>query len=67
MNKEEYYHLFEPKYILFILNKDIDEELIKAEMNTNQQKERFGLLKIALYRQYLEMTDNEQKTKKLKL
>lgn len=67
MNKEEYYNLFEPKDILLILNKDIDEELVKAEMNTNQPKKRFGLLKIALYKQYLEMIDNEQKTKILKL
>lgn len=67
MNKEEYYNLFEPKDILLILNKNIDEELRKVEMNTDQPKKRFGLLKIALYKQYLEMVNNEQKQKILKL
>lgn len=67
MNKEEYYSLFEPKDILFILNKDIDEELAKVERDTNQPKKIFEILKIALYKQYLEMINSDNNTKTLKL
>ncbi len=67
MSKEKYYSLFEAKDISVILNKDIDEELLIAERNTNQPKARYELLKIALYKQYLEKIESEQKTKNLKL
>jgi len=53
MDKTIYYKLFESKDVSVILNKNILKELEITNTKTNQQYNRCTLLKIALYKEYL--------------
>jgi len=53
MDIEQYYRLFQPQEISTILNSEIIKELITVNLKTDQEEKRCALLKIALYKQYL--------------
>ena len=54
MDKEKYYEVFQPKDISIILNSEVDKELNLTTSKTNQPVTRMELLRIALYKQYLD-------------
>lgn len=54
MDKEAYYEIFQPQDISVILNSEVDNELNLTTLKTNQPVFRMSLLKIALYKQYLD-------------
>ena len=53
VNKDEYYNIYEPKDISIIPNDEVDIELALTDTKSNQDPSRCGLLKIALYKEYL--------------
>lgn len=53
INRDRYYSLFNPRDISVILNSDVDDELCDVLLNTSQPYDRCQLLKIALYKYYL--------------
>ena len=74
IDKDTYYKIFEPEDVSVILNSKVDEELTLTEEKTKQYFDRCYLLKIALYKQYLnsigykgdlQNAPNIQKLKKL--
>lgn len=72
LDLNQYYKIFEPKNISIILNSEVEKELKITEENTNQYFDLYELLKIALYKQYLNRIgytgelENAPKTKSLK-
>lgn len=54
IDKDEYYNIFEPKELSIIQNRKVEEELRITNEKTNQNRDRCQLLKITLYKQYLE-------------
>lgn len=52
--KESYYDIFSPTEISVILNTEIDRELEITITNTCQPQDRCQLIKIALYKEYLQ-------------
>lgn len=54
ISMNSYYELFEPKDISVILNCDVEKELALTNLKTDQYRDRCHLLKIALYKQYLD-------------
>ena len=54
IDKDLYDKMFEPKELSVILNKKVNEELKLTEEKTNQISRRCQLLKIVLYKQYLQ-------------
>jgi len=54
VDEGQYYNLFQPQDISVILNSKVAEELALTELKTNQEQDRCELLKIALYKQYLD-------------
>jgi len=53
IDKESYYKIFEPKDISVILNSNVSKELELTNKKTDQYPFRCPLMKIALYKQYL--------------
>lgn len=53
MNKSQYDCLFQPQEISVIINNQVERELALTLQKTSQKKDRCQLLKIALYKQYL--------------
>ena len=54
IDKDEYYNIFEPRELSIIQNRKVKEELTITNEKTNQNRDRCQLLKITLYKQYLE-------------
>ncbi len=54
MDKDMYYRLFQPQEVSVILNSNVDEELNQVKSKLEWFYGRYPLLKIALYKQYLE-------------
>lgn len=52
--KNSFYNIFEPIEISRILNSEVEKELEFAILNTEQPERRCELLKIALYKEYLQ-------------
>ena len=53
IDKDTYYRIFEPEDISIIINENVEEELALTNERTQQPFNRCNLLKIALYKQYL--------------
>lgn len=53
VDKDQYYNIFQPQDISVILNSKVVEELSLTTLKTEQESNRCNLLKIALYKQYL--------------
>lgn len=53
IDKDMYYGIFEPQEISVILNSKVKEELALTNQKTDQPSNRCYLLKIALYKEYL--------------
>lgn len=54
MDKESYYEMFEPHDISVVLNSEVEEELRLTNLKSNQPFYRLKILRIALYKQYLD-------------
>ena len=54
MDKEQYEQIFQPEEVSVILNSQVDKELALTSEKTEQYFARSGLLKIALYKEYLQ-------------
>lgn len=54
MDKESYYEMFEPHDISVVLNSEVEEELRLTNLKSNQPFYRLEVLRIALYKQYLD-------------
>lgn len=54
MDKESYYEMFEPHDISVVLNSEVGEELRLTNLKSNQPFCRLEVLRIALYKQYLD-------------
>jgi len=54
MEKNDYYRLFEPEELSVILSQNIEDELAYTNLKSSQPLSRHHLLKIALYKQYLQ-------------
>ncbi len=53
VDKDLYYHIFQPQEISVILNSKVAEELALTDLKTDQDPYLHELLKITLYKQYL--------------
>ena len=54
IDKNQYYNIFEPQNISVILNSNVDKELDIINSKTNPESNIYHLLKIALYKEYLQ-------------
>lgn len=54
MDKTQYYEIYKPQEISFVLNNELDYEIAIAEERSNQPYDRMRLPKLFLYKQYLE-------------
>lgn len=57
IEKNQYYNIFEPWEISVIKNSEVEDEIEITNTKTKQDRDRYDLLKIALYKQYLQLID----------